>query len=149
MKTILIVLITWSSYFCIFGNGLTHQKFDLDSTSNITERIIGKWTVTATTTWYIMPDTVRGSTLVGNTCPKIEFNKDQTALVLLPSGQTEKLSWKLINDHLVLTNKSKPDCDSFFADSQYEMQFSSKKEITELKLTYFKDKYAVTFTLRK
>ena len=136
MKHLVIVLTTLFLYSCNLDNKSVDKKeFTIDTIQKIkTDSLIGEWGIYATIS--------DGVEVNCNVCPKITFNSDQTAMLIIPSGDKGKLKWTANNKKLTLTTVHKSNVERIFPDSLYEMTLTKEKGVIELELKQSEKKYS-------
>ena len=109
-----------------------------DNETDGTALLINKWTVSS-----VIRQTINE---VCNTCPTINFNRNNTAVLQFPNNRTENYSWRITSDTLTLlctsftqTNSTTP----YFLEFKYKMKYQSEKDFLELKLSPNKDRIYV------
>jgi hypothetical protein len=102
--------------------------------SSSAKELIGEWGIYSTIR--------EGVETNCNVCPIIKFDTNHMATVLLPSGDREKIQWRVKDNQLILTALGRTDIGRIFSDSLFEMTFTEKKEFTELELRQIERRYS-------
>ncbi|WP_291724142.1 hypothetical protein [Bernardetia sp.] len=141
MKLILqvIIIVLLSSYTLDTQKQIENNKEELVIDQNqIDKRLLGKWGI------YVQ--VIKGTNVLCNACPEIEFDSLNRTILTLPSGDKEKYEWNTSNSilHLKLIEKETPE--AHFIDSKYKMSFTQRKEFMELVLSLNKNRQ---YILRK
>jgi len=141
MKYFSIVLTALFLTNCNPDKSIIDNKNSIIDTSSTTETlgIIGEWLISRT----ISQKADNIMEIACNSCPRINFKNDNTAVLTKPTGDKENLQWKINNNKIALTNINRTHTDSvYFDNAQYEMTFTNKKEYMELKLTLTEKNYS-------
>ncbi len=133
-----LLLLTIITFSCADTQPADSRTISYTNSSPVTNSLIGHWTICSTISGT-------GDSLVStsyNVCTIVNFNSDNTATVIKPSGDSEFLEWKISNDKLVLTNKNPINTDEvYFDNGEYEMTFTKQQKYTELKLSQRQKNY--------
>ncbi|MFI2744162.1 hypothetical protein ACG2LH_15620 [Zhouia sp. PK063] len=113
-------IVTKSEFF-IKGNG------ELSKEGNIDNSLIGVWTNCATS--------FNGMTMTANVCKIIEFRRDMTGKIILPSNEERKFDWKR-TDNLLEVNLSEPEKEthSTLSESPFGIQLTEDSLSFDLNL---------------
>ena len=126
------------TFSCVDTQPADNKVIGFSNSSHLTNNLIGHWTICRT---------IRGTgdrvvETSYNVCTIVNFNSNNTAIVIKPSGDNEFLEWQISNDKLVLINKNPINKDNvYFDDDEYEMLFTSQQKYNELKLTQREKNY--------
>jgi len=134
MKHLLIVLTILLLYSCNLDNQSGKKKELVKNTIQKPNLLIGEWSV--------YEHTSGGVDAKCNVCPKVSFNKDQTATVIFPSGDTGNLKWTTSGNKLILTIIDSKNVAEIFPDSQYEMTFTQEKDLIKLEMKQTEKNYS-------
>lgn len=103
----------------------------------------GEWSIcTRKTGWG---DSVM--TIQANVCTLVKFTNDNRAIVTLPSGDKQYVTYSMDLRKLTLTNNSLVNEGTYFENGVYEMNFEDKKGYTELQLILAAKHYTYILTL--
>jgi len=134
-----------SRLFEIIRNRNLKKIFKQDD--SLFSMLIGEWGIFCFEKKYIGDS--NASIINCNVCPKIRFNSDKTAKLILPSGDIENVSWSIKSEILIIINLSNGTDSKFFPTNRYSIELHDKVEYKELKLTINEEKYSYTSILRK
>ncbi|MGV3527258.1 MAG: lipocalin family protein [Flavisolibacter sp.] len=90
------------------------------------DALLGEWNIYATINGGVEANC--------NACPKIIFNSDKTAKLLIPSGDKETLHWTVNNNRLTLLSENNSNVERIFPDSFYRVNLTKYTNFTELEL---------------
>ena len=116
----------------------TDKKLEVIEENQTDKRLLGKWGI------YVQ--IIKGTNVLCNACPKIEFDSLNRAILTLPSGDKEKYEWNTSNNILHLKLIEKETLEAHFIDSKYKVSFTQRKEFMELVLSLNKNRQ---YILRK
>ena len=102
------------------------------------EVLIGKWRIGSVEN--------EGLLIICNSCPQIEFQSGNVALLLMPNNETEKYFWSVSDKTLTLKNESQVGDKPYFGGPEYAMRFENKSDYLKLELT---DKSGTIYYLGK
>ena len=112
---ILLPIILFSVFFsCKSGNNI------------IDKRIIGEWGIYVTI--------FGGSGAYCNACPKINFKRNKTATLRLPTNDKEYYNWSSKENKITISPQNEEISDHYFDSSEYEFKINNKEDFIELKI---------------
>ena len=121
-------------YSCSLDNQSGKKKELVKSSIQKPHLLIGEW--------GFYEHSTGGVEVKCNVCPKVTFNKDQTATVIFPSGDTGNLKWTTSGNRLILTIIDSKNVAEIFPDSQYEMTFTQEKDFIKLEMKQTEKNYS-------
>ncbi|PCJ63603.1 MAG: hypothetical protein COA58_15815 [Bacteroidetes bacterium] len=144
MKNILHLIIILTLISCGFDNKEPKDSTkyeiknkDLTATKNVDAKIIGEW--------GIYTHIINGMGTNCNVCPRIEFTASESAILTLPSGDSESYKWSSSGNILKLELIDETS-DYYLPNSEYKMEFNEKEKYIELTLSLSETRQ---FILRK
>jgi len=96
--------------------------------------IIGEWTIYAYVTNIV-------EFTECNSCPKVVFKFEQSAIITYPDGKKEFLIWELKNDTLRFIGLDKQLGNTFY-DSVYQFSITKFEKYEELRLKQIEKEYS-------
>ena len=110
------------SEFSVTENGEQPKELNLD------DQLIGVWTNCATS--------FNGTTMTANVCKTIEFHKNMTGKIILPSKEERKFDWKRTDNLLeVNLNETEKETHGTLSESPFEIHLTEDNLSFDLDLT--------------
>lgn len=85
--------------------------------------------------WRIYSVVSNGTSIRCNVCPKVEFKKDQTAVLTYPNKNIETYTWTITESILSLKREKEENHAPYFRQNEYKMNLETRPEHVKLRLS--------------